>query len=135
MNERKIVISGIVTDFDNNPLQGALVEIKNDHFEAVYKAHTNDKGEYRILVEKSVYLALVAYKDYKTKYLEYWAWNVPAYEDSQISPRIGEIEVYAMNAFPASGSLPINTHILSPNESQAISYHGGCQSHEGIGCH
>jgi len=106
VNERKIVISGIVTDFDKNPLQDAVVEIKNDHFKAVYQVRTNDKGEYRILAEKGVYLALMAFKDYKTKYLEYWAWNVPAYEDSQINPHIGGIEVYAMNAFRPQGAYP-----------------------------
>jgi hypothetical protein len=106
VNTGKILIFGKVTDFDNNLLQGALVEIKNDHFKAIYKAHTNDKGEYKILVEKGLYLALAVFKDYKTRYLEYWAWNVPAFEDLQFSPRIGGIEVYAMNAFLPQGAYP-----------------------------
>lgn len=106
VNGREIVISGKVTDFNNNPLQDALVEIKNDNFEAIYKAYTNDNGEYKIFVEKGLYLAFLACKDYKTKYLEYWAWNVPAYQDLQLNPRIGGIEVYAMNAFVPQGAYP-----------------------------
>lgn len=106
MDERKIVISGKATDFDNNPLQDATVEIKNDHFKAIYQTCTNVNGEYRIYVERGLYLALMAYKDYKTKYLEYWAWNFPAYQDLQINPRIGGIEVYAMNAFMPQGAYP-----------------------------
>lgn len=105
-DERKLVISGKVTDFDDNPLQNAVVEIKNDRFVAIYKTNTDDKGEYKIFVEKGLYLALMAYKDYKKKYLEYWAWNVPAYQDLQFNPRIGGIEVYAMNAFVPQGAYP-----------------------------
>lgn len=105
-DERNVEVFGKVTDFDNNPLQDAVVEIKNDRFEAVYKARTNVEGEYRIRVKRGLYLALMACKDYKTKYLEYWAWNVPAYQDLQFNPRIGGIEVYAMNAFSPQGAYP-----------------------------
>jgi hypothetical protein len=104
--ERKMVISGKVTDFDNNPLQDAQVQIKNDHFKAIYKACTNKKGEYKIYVKKGLYLAFMAYKDYKTKYLEYWAWNVPVDRDLQFNPHIGGLEVYAMNAFVPQGAYP-----------------------------
>jgi len=106
MSAKKIKIFGKVTDFGQNPLQDAVVEIKNAHFEAIHKTYTNSAGEYEIFVEKSLYMALMAYKDYKTKYLEYWAWNVPAYQDLQIDPRIGELEVYAMNAFRPQGAYP-----------------------------
>jgi hypothetical protein len=105
-DERKIVISGKVTDFDNNPLQNALVEIKNDRFKTIYKTCTNENGEYEICVKKGLYLALMACKDYKTKYLEYWAWNIPANQDLQFNPRIDGIEVYAMNAFMPQGAYP-----------------------------
>jgi len=104
--ERKAAIFGKVTDFENHPLQGASVEIKDDHFKTIYKALTDSKGEYKIFVQKGSYLALMAHKDYKTKYLEYWAWNPPAYRDLQIDPRIGGIEVYAMNAFKPQGAYP-----------------------------
>lgn len=105
-SEGKIKVFGKVTDFEKNPMRDAMVEIKNDRFEAVYKACTDNAGEYEILVEKGLYMALTAYKDYKTKYLEYWAWNVPVYQDLQIDPRIGGIEVYAMNAFRPQGAYP-----------------------------
>lgn len=54
-DERKLVISGKVTDFDNNPLQNAEVEINNDRFVAIYKANTNDKGEYKISGKRQSY--------------------------------------------------------------------------------
>jgi hypothetical protein len=36
MNGRKTVMSDRVTDFDHNPLQGA-VEVKNNHFRTVFE--------------------------------------------------------------------------------------------------
>jgi len=104
--ERKAVIFGKVTDFENHPLEGASVEIRDDHFNTIYKTLTDNKGEYKIFVQKGSYLALIAHKDYKTKNLEYWAWNPPAYNNLQIDPRIGGIEVYAMNAFKPQGAYP-----------------------------
>ena len=71
MSSKKIRIFGKVTDFSNNRIEDAMVEIKNEHFETVYRAYTNNAGEYEILVRKGLYLALVACKDYKIKYLEY----------------------------------------------------------------
>lgn len=106
MSCEEIKIFGRVTDFGGNPLQGAAVEIKDAHFEAIYKTYTNSAGEYEISVKKGLYMALMAHKDYKTKYLEYWAWNIPAYQDLNINPRIGGIEVYAMNAFKPQGAYP-----------------------------
>lgn len=105
-SQTKVAVSGRVSDFEGNPLNDAVVEIKDDHFKAIFETRTGDKGEYRIPVEKGLYLALVAHKDYKTKYLEYWAWNVPAYQDLRIDPHIGGIEVYAMNAFMPQGAYP-----------------------------
>jgi hypothetical protein len=106
MGEGKIAILGKVTDFDGNPLQDAAVGVKNNRFQTVYETRTNTDGEYRLCVKKNLYMALAAFKDYKTKYLEYWAWNIPAYQDLQIDPRIGGMEVYAMNAFRPQGAFP-----------------------------
>jgi hypothetical protein len=106
MSERRIKVFGKVTDFEKNPLQDAVVEIKSSHFEAIHRTYTNSAGEYEILLEKGLYMALMAYKDYKTKYLEYWAWDIPAYQDLQIDPCIGRLEVYAMNAFRPQGAYP-----------------------------
>lgn len=102
----EVKVFGKVTDFANNSLQGAVVEVKNRRFEAIYKTYTNSAGEYKISVKKGPYMALTAYKDYKIKWLEYWVWNIPAYQDLRINPRIGGIEVYAMNAFRPQGAYP-----------------------------
>jgi hypothetical protein len=106
VKETETIISGKVTDFHGDPLSNAVVELENPHFNASYKTCTNDDGEYEMIVRKGLYLALAVFKDYKTRYLEYWAWNVPAYQDLQFNPRIEGIEVYAMNAFKPQGAYP-----------------------------
>lgn len=99
-------ISGLVTDFDDNPLEGATVELKYFNFEAVFKTYSDAQGKYQIHAKKGDYLALAAYKDYKKRFLEYWAWHLPAGRDLNLNPRIGGIELYAMNGFIPQGAMP-----------------------------
>jgi hypothetical protein len=101
-----IEISGKVTDFNNNPIEGAEIDIKNDKFETVYQTYSKKKGEYRLYVQQGTYLALAACKDYKTKNLEYWAWNIPCYHNLRLNVHINGIEIYAMNAFFPQGAYP-----------------------------
>jgi len=101
-----IEISGKVTDFENNLMENALIEIDNANFKTLYQTYSNEKGEYKLRVKQGTYLTLMACKDYKTKNLEYWAWNIPAYHDLQLNARIDGIEVYAMNAFLPQGAYP-----------------------------
>ena len=101
-----IKIYGKVTDFNDNPMENAKIEIKDSKFKAIYQTLSDIKGKYTLHIRKGTYMALTAYKDYKTKNLEYWAWNVPAYQDLQINPRIGGLELYAMNGFIPQGAYP-----------------------------
>jgi hypothetical protein len=45
-------------------------------------------------------------KDYTVWFLEYWAWNVPVTDTLELSPRIGGLELYALNAFRPQGAWP-----------------------------
>lgn len=46
-----------------------------------------------------MYYNFYACKDYSVNYLEYWAWNLPLFEDLEINPRIDgvDVEVYHVN--------------------------------------
>lgn len=125
-----VEISGIVTDFDNKPIEGADILLMNDQFEPVYQTTSNTKGEYKLYVKIGTYLGLFACKDYKTKNLEYWAWNVPAYYDLEINPRIDGLEIYAGNAFMPQGALPslfIYFRPMSLKRYKDISDKGGAE--------
>jgi len=93
------LIHGRVTDFDGTSIKDAEVELKNDKFITLYSTKSDSNGNYSFAVENGRYLALYACKDYGTKNLEYWAWNVIVDSDMQINPRFQGLEVYAINAY------------------------------------
>ncbi|HVP91393.1 MAG TPA: carboxypeptidase-like regulatory domain-containing protein [Terriglobales bacterium] len=104
--EGPVKVSGQVTDFKNQPVEGASVELKDARFETVAKAVSGKDGRYSLAAAKGRYMALTAVKDYQVRCLEYWAWNVPAERDLEINPRFDRIEVYAMNAWRPQGAYP-----------------------------
>jgi hypothetical protein len=103
---KRIRISGRVTDFSNQPIVGASVQLKNSSFQNVAEATSAADGSYALTVAKGNYMALTAVKDYQIKFLEYWAWNVPANQDLEINPRFDRLEVYALNAWQPQGAYP-----------------------------
>lgn len=49
--------------------------------------------------------------EYGKDKLEYWAWNIPAYNNLEINPMYDKIEIYGMNAFePQVG--PFETYMV-----------------------
>ena len=104
--EDPVRISGRVTDFKNQAIEGASVELKNTRFETVAKGVSGKDGGYTLAAPKGNYMALAAVKDYQVKSLEYWAWNVPAFGNLEINPRFDRLEVYAINAWRPQGAYP-----------------------------
>lgn len=103
---RQARIYGRVTDFDGRPVAGADVGLKTAGFQNVAAVATGADGSYALTVEEGLYIALTAVKDYQTKQLEYWAWNVPAFGEVRIDPRFDRLEVYALNAWRPQGAYP-----------------------------
>ena len=101
-----VTIHGQVSDFSGHAIAGATVELKDQQFSTVATDTSDSSGRYHIEVPAGNYMALAACKDYQTKNLEYWAWNVPAESDLEINPRFDRLEVYAMNAWRPQGAYP-----------------------------
>jgi hypothetical protein len=120
-------ISGIVTDFEGTPIEGAAVELKRTDFQSAYRCLSDAQGKYHLSVEPGSYIALTAIvmEDYATKKLEYWAWNIPAFRDLEINPRYDRIEVYAMNAWRPQGALPSLQVYFRPMTLQRVVNQGG----------
>lgn len=113
MAQDSVRISGYVTDFENCPLDSVSVRIKNKNFENIYETLTDANGYYSLEVQKGLYYCLYAIKssDYGKTKLEYWAWNVPAYNDLKIDPQYERMELYGLNVFePQVG--PWNTYMI-----------------------
>ncbi|WP_425448833.1 carboxypeptidase-like regulatory domain-containing protein [Dethiothermospora halolimnae] len=106
MNNECVKVYGNITDFNGTPLSKAEVRLTNDKFENIYKTYTDDDGKYELNVEKGVYYAFYACKDYKVNYLEYWAWNVPLFDNMEINAQIDGLEIYSLTAFPVKWSFP-----------------------------
>jgi hypothetical protein len=101
-----IRIHGKVTDFNGNPMERAEIVVLSKKFKAIYQTFSDADGKYSLEVSEGNYIALWACKDYAIKNLEYWAWNIPAYQDLEVNPRINGLEVYAINAWIPQGGLP-----------------------------
>jgi len=104
--ENPVKISGRVTDFKNQPVAGADVELKDGRFETVARAVSGADGRYALTAPRGRYMALTAVKEYQVRFLEYWAWSVPAERDLVINPRFDRLEVYALNAWRPQGGYP-----------------------------
>lgn len=97
---------GKVKDVLGNPLADSDIFIKNEKFEDLYSCKTNDQGEYSIEVEKGKYYTIGIFKDYRVRFLEYWAWNIIIDEDTKLDAEIDGIEIYCGNAFKIQGAYP-----------------------------
>ncbi len=109
MNET-VTIRGRLTDFQGNPLPGGEVGVKDADFNGL-KTETDENGCYTLRVPKAPYVALYAVEGYAERHLEYWCWELSAYEDMELDMRIGGLELYAIdspqpNAEPLAPSIP-----------------------------
>ncbi|MFA8436352.1 MAG: carboxypeptidase-like regulatory domain-containing protein [Marinifilaceae bacterium] len=120
-----ISISGVVRDFQGNPVDSCLVELFHANFKTAYQTHTDKEGRYSLQVSKGNYLALGALKmsEYplagstlpKDKQrLEFWAWNLIAKENLTINIQYHRLEVYGVNIFRVQGANPGYTIYCRP---------------------
>ncbi|MDQ2180803.1 carboxypeptidase-like regulatory domain-containing protein [Marinifilum sp. D714] len=120
-----ITISGIVSDFDGQPVDSALVEVKHSNFKTAYETLTDSKGHYSLKVSKGKYFALASLKmsEYPVagsilpkddQRLEFWAWNLIAEEDMILNIKYHRLEVYGVNVFRIQGAHPGYTIYCRP---------------------
>lgn len=111
--QETVKLYGKVTDFNSLPLDSVSVRLKNDKFENLFETLTNEDGYFSMVVPKGEYFCLYAIRlsDYGITKLEYWAWNIPLYQDININPQYDRMEIYGVNAFePKVG--PYETYMI-----------------------
>ena len=108
-----IKVYGRVTDFNQLPLDSVTVYLKDKTFSNLYSATTDKNGKYSMTIKKGKYNCLYAIKlsDYGKTKLEYWAWNVPAFQDLEINPQYERMEIYGVNAFEPQVT-PYETYMI-----------------------
>ena len=112
-----VTISGKVTDFNGQSIEGALIMIKGENFSQFVDTTCSDKtGQYSLLVKKGKYsgLAAVRMEDYSKTKLEFWAYEIPAYKNLNIDIRYDRLEVYGVNIFQVQGAYPGYTIYFRP---------------------
>jgi len=104
--QKMVTISGKVTDFSGKPIVSAMIEAKTRLFEMKYHAFSDKNGNYSINVEAGTYIGIscVRMNDYGKSNLEFWAWNVPAYNNMTLNMRYERLEVYGLNVFKIQGA-------------------------------
>ena len=122
--QKTVRIYGKVTDKNNTPVDSASVWLKQNIdsltlkekkkiFDNSYETFTDKNGYFSMNVTPGTYYCMYAIKekDYAKTKLEYWAWNLPIYEDLEINPKYDRMEIYGINAFePQRG--PYNTYLI-----------------------
>lgn len=104
--ETKIKVFGRITNFKEEPVKEAIIRLLNDRFEDIYNTFTDEEGNYELFVQKGLYYTFYACKDYNINYLEYWAWNLPLFNDIELNAKIDGLEVYTLTAFRIKQGFP-----------------------------
>ena len=87
-----MLLSGFITDKNQAPIANAAVELKDEHFETVYQAFSDDAGHYQLDVPPGHYPFLTAVKDYAVHYLEYWCQDIPLIQPLSLDVNLARLE-------------------------------------------
>lgn len=99
-----MLLSGFITDKNQAPIANAAVDLKDEHFETVYQAFSDDAGYYQLDVPPGHYPFLTAVKDYAVHYLEYWCQDIPLTKPLSLDVSFDRLEVYGLHVFPVKGA-------------------------------
>ena len=111
--QEKITLSGRVIDFSGIPVDSAVVRVMDRNFKAQFITYSNRDGYYSMAVTKGNYNCIYAIKpsEYRKTKLEYWAWNVPLFEDMEINPQYNNMEIYGINVIEPQVT-PYETYMI-----------------------
>jgi hypothetical protein len=111
--QQTVRLYGKVTDFNSIPIDSVSVRLKNDKFYNLFETLSDRDGNFSMDVPKGEYFCLYAIKssDYGRTKLEYWAWNIPLFQDLNINPQYERMEIYGINAFEPKVT-PYETYML-----------------------
>ncbi|MBE6866324.1 MAG: carboxypeptidase regulatory-like domain-containing protein [Ruminococcaceae bacterium] len=99
-----MILDGYIKDKYNQPVEQAVVELKNNSFETLFTACTDTEGYYRFDIPAGYYPFFFAVKGYKESGLEYWCQDIVLDEDLQLDAKIDTLEVYGLHCFTVKGA-------------------------------
>ena len=99
-----MIVDGYINDKNNQPVAGAIVELKDEHFVAQYMTITDQNGYYRLDATEGYYPFFIAVKGYKETGLEYWCQDINLNKNMSLNANIDTLEVYGLHAFTIKGA-------------------------------
>ena len=100
------IITGKITNKFREPIENALVGLKDKDFQDICVTYTNEEGNYRLDIENRVYPYLYAVKDYGIENLEFWCQDINLQNDIEINTSIDKLELYGLKGFKVDGGYP-----------------------------
>lgn len=99
-----MILDGYIKDKYDQPVEQAVVELKNNSFETLFTACTDTEGYYRFDIPAGYYPFFFAVKGYKESGLEYWCQDIVLDADLQLDAKIDTLEVYGLHCFTVKGA-------------------------------
>ena len=98
-----MILDGYIKDKNNQPVDAALVEMKDNSFETLFTTFTDADGYYKFDIPSGYYPFFFAVKGYKETGLEYWCQDIVLDGDIRLNAKIDTLEVYGLHAFAVKG--------------------------------
>lgn len=100
------VIKGRITNKIGEPIDKAMVALKDKNFVDLYVTYTDEEGIYKLEVKNREYPYLIAVKDYAVKNLEFWCQDISLNDNLEINASIDKLEIYGLKVFKVDGGYP-----------------------------
>ncbi len=110
------LITGKVTDFNGNPVDSALVELKKRDFTTATNTYSGKDGTYKLAADEGKYMLMTCIRpgefpagsnlNAADQRLRFMAWNIILSGNLEIDIRYNRLEIYGVNIFRVPGGVP-----------------------------
>jgi len=108
------LIKGIISDKNGKAMNDVSVTLMDENFQQIISTMTNEDGKYCLNAENKYYPFMIAVKEYKENYLEFWCKNITLNKDIVINASIDKLEIYGLHCFRVLGAYPSLTVYFRP---------------------
>lgn len=112
------LITGVISDKNGKAMNGVSVTLMDENFEQIISTMTDQEGKYSLNAIDKYYPFMIAVKEYKENYLEFWCQNINLTKDIVINASIDKLEIYGLHCFRVLGAYPSLTVYFRPMSLQ-----------------
>lgn len=108
------LIKGVISDKNGKAMNDVSVTLMDENFQQIISTITDQDGKYFLNAKNKYYPFMIAVKEYKENYLEFWCQNINLNKDIVINASIDKLEVYGLHCFRVLGAYPSLTVYFRP---------------------